>query len=132
MTPAQIRLVRQTWEQVQAASDQAAALFYRRLFELDPALRQLFKSDLESQGRKLMQLLGTAVRALEHPELMTPALKDLGQRHVRFGVRPDDYATAAVALLWMFEQQLGGEYTTEVRQAWTEVYMMLATNMQAH
>ena len=54
-----IRLVQQTWKQVDPIRDQAAALFYGRLFELDPSLRPLFKGDMAEQGRKLMNMLAT-------------------------------------------------------------------------
>ena len=47
--------------------DTAAALFYQRLFELDPELRPLFPASLDEQGRKLMQMLGAAVGMLNKP-----------------------------------------------------------------
>ncbi|MCH9827528.1 MAG: globin family protein [Pseudomonadota bacterium] len=131
MTPAQITLVRDTWEQVLPISDSAASLFYGKLFELDPELRKLFKADMQTQGRKLMAMIDTAVRGLGRVEILRPALLDLGRRHTGYGVRPDDYATVAVALLWALEQGLGEAFTSEVRQAWTEVYMILATTMQS-
>ena len=47
MTPEQIARVQDSWMQVEAISDQAAALFYDRLFTLDPALKPLFKGTVE-------------------------------------------------------------------------------------
>jgi truncated hemoglobin YjbI len=38
-------------------------LFYRRLFEIDPSLKQMFKGDMAGQRRKLMQMLTAAVKA---------------------------------------------------------------------
>jgi hypothetical protein len=44
MTPDQKRLVRETWKQVAPMADAAADLFYRRLFEIDPTTRELFRA----------------------------------------------------------------------------------------
>ena len=130
MTPRQIDLVRSTWAHVQMIQDQAAELFYTRLFELDPALRPLFKNDLSVQGRKLMTMLNAAVRGLDHLDALAPAVKDLGRRHVAYGVTAEHYGTVALALLWTLEQGLGDGFTPEVRHAWTEAYTVLATTMQ--
>ena len=50
----QISMVQGSFAQVIPIADAAAAMFYRRLFELDPTLTHLFKGDMQAQGRKLM------------------------------------------------------------------------------
>ena len=47
MTPKQIVLVQESFK-VLPAADVAAALFYGRLFELDPSLRDMFHGDMSS------------------------------------------------------------------------------------
>lgn len=130
MTPEQATLVTQSWEKVLPIKDQAAALFYGKLFELDPSLRPLFKGDIQEQGRKLMAMINTAVRGLGDLNTLVPAVQALGRRHVGYGVQNEHYATVAVALLWTLEQGLGPAFTAEVREAWTEVYTVLASTMQ--
>ena len=130
MTPQQVELVTTTWDKVVPIRDTAAELFYGKLFELDPNLKLLFKGDMKEQGRKLMMMINTAVRGLRDLPALVPAVKSLGQRHVGYGVQPSHYSTVAVALLWTLEQGLGDDFTMEVRDAWTEVYMVLATTMQ--
>src|SRR6478672_5468011 len=49
MTPKQIVLVQESAKMLPAA-DVAAALFYGRLFELDPSLRDMFHGDMKEQG----------------------------------------------------------------------------------
>lgn len=130
MTPQQTQLVQSTWALVEPIADQAAALFYRRLFELDPELRPLFKGDMTAQGRKLMQMITTAVRGLGNLGALISAVEDLGRRHVGYGVRQRDYDTVGAALLWTLEQGLGPHFTPEVKEAWAETYGTLATTMQ--
>ena len=40
--------------------EQAAALFYDRLFTIDPSTPPLFRGDMKSQGAKLMAAIGAA------------------------------------------------------------------------
>jgi len=78
MTPAEKTLVQTTFATLVPIADQAAALFYRRLFEIDPSLRPLFTSDLGEQGNKLMTMIGVAVKGLDTLDELVPAVKNLG------------------------------------------------------
>jgi hemoglobin-like flavoprotein len=130
MTPKQIELVQTTWEKVVPIADQAAGLFYNRLFELDPELKPMFKSDIKEQGKKLMQMITVAVRGLKDLGKLVPAVEDLGRRHVGYGVRKKDYETVGAALLWTLEKGLGDAFTPEVKEAWVTVYGLLSGTMQ--
>jgi hemoglobin-like flavoprotein len=129
MTDEQKALVRDSFAKLGPAP-QVASMFYQRLFELDPALRPLFKTDMAEQGRKLMAMIGTAVGNLSQIGSIVPAVQQLGRRHVDYGVKAADYATVASALLWTLEQGLGDDFTPPVREAWTACYGTLAGVMQ--
>ena len=126
MTPEQVTLVKDTWAQVAPISEQAADLFYGKLFELNPDYRDLFKGDMKSQGKMLMSVLNTAVTSLDKLDTIVPVVQDLGRRHVDYGVKEEDYAVVAEALLWTFGQGLGEGFTDEVKEAWTITYTTLA------
>ncbi|MBZ0256993.1 hemin receptor, partial [bacterium] len=89
MTPAQVELVQSSWQKVAPISEQAAELFYGRLFELDPTLKPLFKADIKEQGKKLMQMISVAVNGLNNLDAIVPAVQGLGKRHVDYGVKPE-------------------------------------------
>src|SRR4029078_13099145 len=110
MTPQQKQLVQESFKKVAPIAPLAADLFYARLFELDPQLRLLFKSDMKRQGMTLMTMLASAVRGLDDPEALLPALKSLGRRHAVYGVRDAHYATVAEALLDTLKHALGDEF----------------------
>jgi len=93
MTPEHIALVQRTFADVVPIADTAAALFYERLFTLDPDLRFLFHSDMQEQGRKLMAVLQLAVAGLSRLETLLPMVQQLGVRHRSYGVKDDHYAT---------------------------------------
>ena len=130
MNDAQKRLVQDSFRQIEPISEKAASLFYARLFELDPALRALFKTDTVTQGRALMGMLRVAVLGLDRLEELVPAVEALGRRHVGYGVKSADYATVGKAFLETLEVGLGSDFTPEVREAWAEVYTVLADTMQ--
>ncbi len=125
ITPEQIKLVSDSWRKVVPISSTAAELFYNKLFELNPEYKKLFSGDMQEQGRKLMSMINMAATSLDNLEVMIPALKNLGARHIDYGVVEEDYAVAAEALLWTLEKGLGDEFTPEVKLAWVEVYTVL-------
>jgi hemoglobin-like flavoprotein len=131
MTGEQITLVRDSFEKVLPIADAAAALFYARLFDLNPKLESLFKGDITEQGRKLMQMIGVAVKSLDRLEQILPAVEALGARHVGYGVRDKDYETVGRALIWTLRKGLGDDFTPQVESAWVEVYSTLAGAMKA-
>jgi hemoglobin-like flavoprotein len=130
MTPEQAVLVKSSWAKVVPIKEQAAALFYGKLFEIEPGLKAMFKGDMVEQGRKLMAMINTAVNGLDRLEAIVPAVQDLGKRHVAYGVKDKDYDTVGAALVWTLEQGLGADFTAEVRTAWITVYGLLATTMK--
>ena|SRR5437899_65831 len=130
MTTEQKHLIRQTFDLVAPMGDSVAAVFYRRLFELDPSLRAMFPPVLVEQGRKLMQMLGAAVGMLDRPQQLISVLESLGKRHAGYGVRDEHYDTVGEALLWTLDRGLGSVFTPEVKAAWTALYGVVATTMK--
>lgn len=130
MTPEKIELVQSTWARVVPIADQAADLFYGKLFELDSSLKALFPEDMTEQKKKLLQTLAVCVNGLNDLGEIVPAVQALGKRHVDYNVKPEQYETVGAALLWTVEQGLGDAWNAEVAEAWTEVYGVLSTTMK--
>ena len=59
MMPNQVAIVQRSFAQVAPIADHAATLFYDRLFEIAPAVKPLFHSDMAEQRRKLMAMRAT-------------------------------------------------------------------------
>ena len=131
MTPNEIQLVQTSFAKVAPVAEKAAAMFYDRLFEIDPSLRALFNDDMAEQGRRLMAMVAVAVNGLNQIEDLVPAVQDLGRRHAGYGVQEQDYVTVGGALLDMLETALGASFTPEVKAAWGSVYGVLSSTMIA-
>lgn len=130
MDQKQIALVQASFAEVVPIAETAAALFYDRLFELDPSLRPLFRGDMKEQGKKLMDMIATVVVNLKRLDRIVPGVQALGARHAGYGVRDEHYDTVGAALLWTLEQGLGEAFTDDVRDAWATAYTLLATTMK--
>ena len=99
MNTAQQEIVRATFAKLAVMAEVAGALFYERLFSLNPGLRPMFKHDMRIQGIKLMTMLAMIVYNLHQPGRILPAVRDLGQRHVGYGVKDGDYDALRESLL---------------------------------
>jgi hemoglobin-like flavoprotein len=130
VTHRQRMLVQESFATIVPIADDAAALFYRRLFEIDPSLESMFKGSMAEQRRKLMQMLTAAVKGLDRLEQLVPVVQDLGRRHAGYGVTDRHYDTVGAALIWTLEMGLGKAFTPETRDAWIAVYTLLATTMK--
>jgi nitric oxide dioxygenase len=124
-----VQAIQDSFKLVEPISEQAAALFYGRLFEIAPEVKPLFRSDMREQGRKLMATLGVVVNSLGKLEAILPAASALAKRHVGYGVTAEHYAPVGAALLWTLEQGLGKAWTAELAQAWGAAYALLSDYM---
>lgn len=125
-----ISLLRVSFALVTPIAEPAAALFYRRLMEVDPSTKALFaKTDLVAQGAKLIQALAMAVEMLDQPQHLVPMLSELARRHVGYGVHRTHYGSVGAALLFTLQEGLGEAFTPEIADAWMEAYAILADVM---
>jgi hemoglobin-like flavoprotein len=132
LTQRQILLIQDSFAKVEPIAADAAKIFYSKLFEYDPSLKTLFKSDMDEQGKKLMAVLKVAVNSLTKLEALVPTLHELADRHVQYGVKPEDYRPVGNALLCTLKEGLGDSFTPELREAWTAAFRVLANTMREH
>ncbi len=126
MTPEQIALLKTSFAKVEPIAEQAAALFYKRLFDIAPSVKPLFKNDINKQGQMLMSTIGMVIKNIENPEKIVPVVRGLGQRHNAYGTKPEHYPIVGETLLWTLEQGLGTAFTPDHKTAWAGAYALLA------
>ncbi|WP_136660745.1 globin family protein [Nitratireductor sp. XY-223] len=127
----QITIVQDTWQHVLPIAEVAADLFYDRLFELDPGVRDLFaKTDMSAQKAKLLATLASTIAGLNTSTTLLRDLEELGRKHAAYGVQPAHYAVVAEALIWTLEKGLGERWSDEAAKAWAAAYELIAGQMQ--
>ena len=132
MLETEIVMLEESFAEVAVVRDEAAELFYERLFVHDPSLRAMFaSSDMKEQGHKLMAALYVVVGSLRKLDTVVPVLENLAVKHVGYGVRDEHYATVGKALIETLSLFFAKRFTLEHRRVWTLAYETIATVMIA-
>jgi methyl-accepting chemotaxis protein len=129
MTQQQIDLVQQSWKSVLPIAKEAGLLFYAKLFEAAPGVRNLFKPDISEQANKLVTILGYVVAKLNRMEELLPEVQKLGARHNKYGTEPAHYEVVGQCLIATLKEGLGTAWTAEVQNAWITAYNTLKNVM---
>jgi hemoglobin-like flavoprotein len=131
MLPRQKSLIQRTWARLAPTAEHTAAIFYLRLFEIDPSARALFRNaDVTQRRKRLIQVLTVAVSSLDNLGALSKTAENFGRSHAGSGVKDSHHDSFGVALMWTLEQGLGGDWTPEVAAAWKEFYGLLSTTMR--
>lgn len=131
MTREQIALVRKSFDRLRPIPRGAGKEFYETLFALDPSLRPLFSTDVENQGAMFVVALGLALKGLDDDGGVDEPLRELGRRHVLYGAKDIHYDTFREALLCLFAQRLGPDFTPEMAEAWRAAFDRISSVMKA-
>jgi hemoglobin-like flavoprotein len=126
----QIELLESSFQAIAPQGGAFVTAFYERLFTSFPQTRAFFTStDMKEQRKKLLGALALVIQNLRKPEVLTSALKGLGQRHVNYGVRPEHYPIVGAVLLETFADFLGERWTPALQDAWTQAYEVVCAIM---
>jgi hemoglobin-like flavoprotein len=119
LTPAQKRLIRESFVTLEPAIDLVGQLFFLKLYRLDPSFRARFGGDAEKQGRKFMAAVKLCIIALKHDDCLAPMLKLLGVRQRMLGMKVRDYRMMGKAWTWTLERSLERRFTRPTKDAWS-------------
>ncbi len=125
-----IELLESSFQAIAPSGEAFVTAFYERLFTSFPQTRAFFAStDMKEQRKKLLGALALVIQNLRKPEVLTSALKGLGQRHVAYGVRPEHYPIVGAVLLETFADVLGERWTPAYHDAWADAYEAICAIM---
>ena len=128
----QIELLETSFQAIAPHGEAFVTAFYERLFTNYPQTRTFFAStDMKEQRKKLLGALILVIQNLKKPEVLTSALKGLGERHVHSGVQPEHYPIVGAILLETFADILRDDWTPEYHDAWAQAYEAICSIMLA-
>ena len=131
MTPKQTKIVQETWSKIKPIANTAVQLFYQKLFETNPSLKNLFAhTNMDQQHIKLLRALNLVVENIEQIDSLKPVLEDLATRHHSYGVQDQHYDSVGSALLWTLGEGLGSDYTEDVETAWKDAFAEISGIMR--
>ena len=129
MTPEQVNLINQSFDEMWPIRRNLAAQFYSRFFETAPDARRLFPDDMGRLHLKLMNTIAAIVGALDNRALFHSIIGHTALQHARFGMTSSQLTAFGDALIWSLEQQLGVAFTPVLREAWIALYKEMQTEM---
>lgn len=104
-------------------------VFYNRLFENHPELKNLFNAGNQANGSQ-QQSLASAVFAyaanIENSAALAPVIERIVHKHVSVGIKPEHYPIVGQHLIAAIQEVLGDAATPELLDAWVEAYGLLA------
>jgi NAD(P)H-flavin reductase/hemoglobin-like flavoprotein len=125
-----IRLIRESYAQVQPRAEEFTQFFYAMLFAIAPATRELFAANMEVQRSRFLRALVHVVQSFDRPDELVPFLRQLGRDHRKFGVLAQHYDAMGTALVTALKQYAGQVWTPPVEKAWRDAYGLIAKTMQ--
>lgn len=130
MTPQQISCIQTSFQTVAAIGRPFSQIFYLQLTERSPELTAQLNCPADHKGRKLLALLGTAVRSLHNLDGLDVVISSLGRRYTKQGLNQQHYTDISRALLDTLEAALGDEFTGDIAAAWTALSVRLLTTLR--
>ncbi|KAL3902209.1 MAG: hypothetical protein SGPRY_012175 [Prymnesium sp.] len=143
--PETIPSLQESWKAVEGIGLQhVGILFFKRVFEIAPEAVELFSSfktipfeerydspALQAHALKVMKTVAVAVSMLDNVPELLPVLRELGKKHVAYGVEEAHYGVIGQALLDTLAVGLGEAFTPALKAAWTELYGIIMKEMLA-
>jgi hemoglobin-like flavoprotein len=106
-----------------ADSGTLGEIFYRHLFAKHPELRPLFAtSDMGALQVKLLQSFTLCVEGLKDPEILRPAITELGRRHVAYGALEQHLVYLGEALVAAMAEISGDAWTQQRQDALVQAF----------
>src|SRR5436305_9964876 len=106
-----VRLIRESYAQVQPRAPEVMQLFYAMLFAIAPTTRELFAANMEVQRSRFWRGLMHIVQHFDRPDELVPFLHQLGRDHRKFGVLDAHYDAMGTALVTSLKQYAGAAWT---------------------
>ena len=129
LTAQQKQIVKSTIPALQEYGVTITTLFYKRLLEKHPELKNVFNTVHQKTGEQ-PAALAHAVWAyavnIDHPEALSTAVSRIGHKHASLGVMPAHYPIVGEHLLAAIKDVLGPAANEQVLDAWKAAYQQLA------
>lgn len=109
--------------------DDFALHFYRCLFELEPLLKPMFKTDRTIIQKHFILIFTLAVDNTNNLPLIKDKMIELGRKHKTYDVKKSQFPLVKSALILTLQYLLRSTMTKKIEQAWGHYYDIMASYM---
>ncbi|XP_078345231.1 neuroglobin-like [Oculina patagonica] len=134
--------LKESWKLVEPVKTEAGKALFIRLFETHPNIQDTFPTfkgvsldelmnsrSLYLHAKRVMAAVESTISALDDAEVLVESLTNLGRRHQPWSVREEHFKVVGEALLWTLQDMLASECTSQVTQAWKELFNFITKTM---
>src|SRR2546421_1519032 len=121
MTEASLKRIAAHYDLIAGRMYALAQAFYKRLFEVMPEARPLFRIDIDLQSQHLAAALAMIIRNLRLLDVLEQPLMELGAAHAQVGVRPEQYPILCRTMVETLRDGSGDAWSPELQADWTEM-----------
>lgn len=129
LTPDEKTIIKATVPLLREGGIALTTHFYKRMFEHNPELKNIFNMGNQSGGKQ-QTALAMAVLAyaenIDDPTVLLPVVNKIAQKHTSLNIRAEHYPIVGKHLVASIREVLGEAATPAVIEAWTNAYNQLA------
>jgi len=128
-SPKTIAIVKSTAPVLEKHGEEITKVFYKRLFENNPELRDMFNMTNQKKGTQPKALANAIFKYACHIdklELLGDAVASITEKHSSLSITPEMYPIVGENLLGAIKEVLGEAATPDIIDAWAEAYGDLA------
>ncbi|OAG35738.1 hypothetical protein AYO21_10055 [Fonsecaea monophora] len=129
LTEQQKAIVKSTAPVLQEHGVTITSLFYKRLLNNHPTLRNIFNTAHQETGAQpaaLAHAVWAYANNIDNLGALTTAVSRIGHKHASLDIQPDQYPIVGEELLAAIKEVLGEAVTDDILDAWKAAYAQLA------
>jgi hemoglobin-like flavoprotein len=129
ITEQQVKLVYESWQILISDSVNVSKTFYKRLFEIAPELKLMFRADSVIQEEKFTATITSILTKAYAKRLFVNDVEPVAYRHVMYGVVPEHFPIVGEALIFALKDGLRQRWNDNLQEAWSSIYRSLSEMM---
>lgn len=124
-----IEIIKSTLPLLENAGVEVTDYFYKRMFNHNPELKDIFNLSNQATGKQQFALFSAVAMYAKHIDdlgALSELVERVAQKHVSFDIQPDQYQIVGHHLIETLRELAPDDFTDEVADAWVKAYGLLA------
>lgn len=124
-----IEIVKSTIPLLENAGPDVTDYFYKRMFEHNPELKDIFNLANQASGRQqfaLFSAVASYAKNIDNLGALGDLVERVAHKHTSFHIQPDQYQIVGHHLIETLREVAPDDFTDEVAAAWIEAYGLLS------
>ncbi len=129
LTNEEIKIIKETVPLLKDEGQNITSIFYKRLFEEHPELKNVFNQTNQKKGLQSSALAMAVLAAADNIDDLSPivpVIMPVVYKHCALQVQPEHYPIVGENLIWAIQEVTGLTDDSEIIQTWIKAYQAIA------